>query len=403
MASGLLLLGVIILVGFVGNVLFSKTRIPESVFLMVIGILVGPVFNVVAPAFFLDKAGFLLSLALVLVLLESGLSLDLAKTIRNASGALFLTVLVLLLTTALVTLVTVLGFHWPLLNGIFLGIVGSGTTPITVTHLLAQLKVGEDTKTLLVLESILNDVTLIAAATILISLARAGPAPLIHRLVFNELVMSPALGLLAGGVWAFLFLRYLPSHRLTYVFTLGMALVIYDGSQFLGYNGALVVLAFSLFLGNYPSVLGKLNNAALVGRLLTPLQRDVWMVRTVNNELTFLMRTLFFVFLGVVFSPSSLRGEILLVVGMLTLTQLAARYLAARALVRLFPLYQGGVPVITVMVARGFTSTLIALFALQAGLVIDNLVEIVLLLVLSTTLFATLGTALVHGRMERVS
>jgi len=28
MASGLLLLGVIILVGFVGNVLFSKTRIP---------------------------------------------------------------------------------------------------------------------------------------------------------------------------------------------------------------------------------------------------------------------------------------------------------------------------------------------------------------------------------------
>jgi len=70
---------------------------------MVIGILVGPVFNVVAPAFFLDKAGFLLSLALVLVLLESGLSLDLAKTIRNASGALFLTVLTLILSTVMQT------------------------------------------------------------------------------------------------------------------------------------------------------------------------------------------------------------------------------------------------------------------------------------------------------------
>src|SRR3989344_3503905 len=139
MGNGILILGIVILIGFIGKFFFNKTRFPESVFLLLIGIL----------------------LALVVVLLDSGLTLNISKALKNAPTALIFTILVMLSTVAIVSAVTVLFFGWPLINGIFLGIIGSGTTTITITHLVEKLSVGKNTKTLLVLESIVNDITLI--------------------------------------------------------------------------------------------------------------------------------------------------------------------------------------------------------------------------------------------------
>src|SRR3989339_183918 len=110
MSNGILILGIIILIGFIGNFFFNKTRIPESIFLMLIGILLGPVFSVVSPSFFADNASFLISLALVVVLLDSGLTLNISKTLKNAPTALVFTVLVMACTVAIVSAVTVLFF-----------------------------------------------------------------------------------------------------------------------------------------------------------------------------------------------------------------------------------------------------------------------------------------------------
>jgi len=71
MGTGILILGVVILVGFIGNFFFKKTRVPESVFLMLIGIALGPVLGIVSGEFFVENASFLISLALVVVLLDS--------------------------------------------------------------------------------------------------------------------------------------------------------------------------------------------------------------------------------------------------------------------------------------------------------------------------------------------
>src|SRR3989338_2038964 len=196
MANNILILGIIILVGFLGNLLFSKTKIPESIFLMIIGILLGPVFNMVSGKFFLDNASFLISLALVIVLLDSGLSLNISKTLKNTPTAFFFTILVMLSTIAIVSAVTVIFFGWSLINGVFLGIIGSGTTTITISHLVEKMSIGKNTKTLLVLESIVNDLTVITAASILISFAVSGGGNVsIVKLLFNELIVSLILGL----------------------------------------------------------------------------------------------------------------------------------------------------------------------------------------------------------------
>ena len=399
MGNGILILGIVILIGFIGKFFFNKTRIPESVFLMLIGILLGPVFNVVSGKFFIDNASFLISLALVVVLLDSGLTLNISKALKNAPTALIFTILVMLSTVAIVSAVTVLFFGWPLINGIFLGIIGSGTTTITITHLVEKLSVGKNTKTLLVLESIVNDITLITAVSILISFVLSDSGKVsIFKVIFNELVISVILGVAFALIWAYVFLRYIHGNKLAYVFTLGIAFIIFDGVEFFGFNGAIAVLIFSLALGNYSALVSKLK---AYSKILIPIKADISIVRGINTEITFIMRTLFFVFLGVIFNTSVIKWNILLFVFIIVVAEVTSRYVAAKALSSFEPRFANSVPVITTLVASGFTSTLVAFVSIEAGINIPNLAEIVLLLVMFTTLWAIIGSAVLERKIAK--
>ena len=52
--SMLVLTGVTIFLGYVGNLIFEKTRIPDAVWLLVFGLLVGPIFNLIDTTMFLS-------------------------------------------------------------------------------------------------------------------------------------------------------------------------------------------------------------------------------------------------------------------------------------------------------------------------------------------------------------
>ena len=393
MANNILILGIIILVGFIGNLLFNKTKIPESIFLMIIGILLGPVFNVVSGKFFLDNASFLISLALVIVLLDSGLSLNISKTLKNTPTAFFFTILVMLSTIAIVSAVTVIFFDWPLINGVFLGIIGSGTTTITISHLVEKISVGKNTKTLLILESIVNDITLITGVSILISFVTLGNEASIAKIIFNELAISIILGIVFALIWAFVFLKYIHGNKLAYIFTLGFAFVIFDSVKFFGYNGAISVLVFSLSLGNYSSLINKIKDYS---KILTPIKTDISLVRGVNTEITFLMRTLFFVFLGIIFDTKLITWGVIIFVLVIVIGEVLSKYVASKVLVIFEPKFANSVPVMTTLVASGFTSTLVAFLSIEAGINIPNLAEIVLLLVMFTTIWAIVGTAILE-------
>jgi len=57
--------------------------------------------------------------------------------------------------------------------------------------------------------------------------------------------------------------------------------------------------------------------------------------------------------------------------------------------------------VITTLVASGFTSTLVAFLSIEAGIKIPNLAEIVLLLVMFTTLWAIIGSAILERKLAK--
>jgi NhaP-type Na+/H+ or K+/H+ antiporter len=98
MSEGLIL-GLIIIVGFVGRVVFKYTKIPESLFMLLIGLAVGPVFGIVNQALFTEYQSLVVTITLVIVLLDSGLKLDIFDTMKSMVKALSFTLLVLVFST----------------------------------------------------------------------------------------------------------------------------------------------------------------------------------------------------------------------------------------------------------------------------------------------------------------
>ena len=74
-------LGAIILIGFIGRLAYDRTKIPESLFMILIGLLIGPIFGVIDPSSLLPFVPFVSVLALLLVLLDAGLDLNIFKII----------------------------------------------------------------------------------------------------------------------------------------------------------------------------------------------------------------------------------------------------------------------------------------------------------------------------------
>jgi len=65
--------GIIILIGFLGSLLFERLKIPDVLVLLGIGVLLGPVLNLFDPKSLMKFAEYFGSLALMITLFEGGM------------------------------------------------------------------------------------------------------------------------------------------------------------------------------------------------------------------------------------------------------------------------------------------------------------------------------------------
>ena len=160
------------MVGYIANLFSEQSKIPESLFMIIIGLLIGPVFGFIDPTGLKDLAGIFATIAIVIILIDSGLEFDVSTLVKKMFDAAIFTIIVNVMITLFVGFFVHYVYGWNLLHGFLLGIVSSGTTTVMVQVLLEGLDIGKDTRHLLVLESILNDTTLIIIAVALINMIR---------------------------------------------------------------------------------------------------------------------------------------------------------------------------------------------------------------------------------------
>jgi cell volume regulation protein A len=391
----------VIALGFGGELFFKRTGIPSFLFLIFVGILLGPVFNVVSGQQLVPVLGVIATLTLIMVIFYSGMDLRL-RTVFAESGRVLVQVLLYVIPSTLaIGVVTSLVFHWNLIQALILGsIVGGETTAAVVVPLSRGLHLNDSTVTFVSLESVLNSVFSVVLFTTFVAAYQSANPSVIGALstIASNFSVGIVLGALLSIAWIFL-LQRLKSNKYTYVFTMGLVFATYAISTSLGGSGILSTLVFGMVLGSY-----KLLNSLFEKMKfeMDPLQIQLG---TFQGEISFLLETFFFVFLGLTFSIApanvlSYLGEGVLLVGIL----LALRIIATTVSTRNSPLASGR-SVITMMCAQGLTPATLAILAVNEGIplapIFLNVVTYVIILTNTITTFGSFWVAR-RGRFKLV-
>jgi NhaP-type Na+/H+ or K+/H+ antiporter len=368
MALTILVIGLLIFVGHLLSALFQRTKVPDVLVLMAAGILLGPVFHVIGPEDFGKVGSVFTTLALVVILFEGGIHLNLRQLITAAGETLTVTlttaVLTMLLLAHLADILLPLEFPGALLVGVIL----SGTSSVVVVPLVRTLGLRGRAGTVLFLESALTDVLVIVLTLgllqALVALAEGGAAGLsaggLSWQILSSFLVAALIG--AGGAlfWSAVLerIRRFPNTVFT---TLAYVFILYGIAELLGYSGAIAALTFGVVLANVPLIAAPWLKRVLHVRL-TPFAEDE---RAFFAEMVFLVKTFFFVFLGVSVTFTDPRA--VLAGAVLAAAAFAARAVVIRVLGRR-ELSRREAGLMTALIPKGLAAAVLAALPAQLGL-----------------------------------
>jgi cell volume regulation protein A len=278
---------------------------------------------------------------------------------------------------------------WRLLNGLLLGSIIGGGSSIIVIALARKLGVDEKTETVLSLESILTDVLCTVGAFVAIDIILSGEVSL--QAALGSIATAFAVGIIVGSLIGIVWLNVLERVKgkpNTYMLTLAILLLTFVVARNLGGTGAISALFLGLIIGNAPSVAKLLKFKSSV-----PIDENV---RGFHCQISFLIRSFFFVFTGLLFSFSSL--YLVLFGLLLAFVFLGLRFFAVKLSIFRSSL-KDSETLITIMLPRGLAAAVLASLPFTSGVPGSQVFpEIAFIVIITTIVICTVGVAVLKKR-----
>jgi len=376
-----------IIIGFLASVLFEKTRISQVIILMLFGFLLGPVlgFLDVSPeSIIVSMLPFIATLALIVLLFDGGLELNIFALARAIPKSILYTFLVFLFSVSLITALMVLLMGWPVSHSLLLGAAVGGTSSAVVIAMVERTGTRKGTKSLLTVESTMTDALCIITAVIIAEIITANHLPeagFVVSLLLSQFTIAIMFGLLAAFLWIFIIDRVTIVQEYTYMLMLSLVFGLYAVTEFVKGNGAIAVFVFGVIIGNARRIahFAKLDWE-------NPISRTT---RLFQEEVTFFVRTFFFTYIGLLLSLDYFSVSIIaLTMGILALVTIS-RYAVQKVLLPRLPLRDQGI--VVSMMPRGLAVAVLATLPLTLGIDIPNFQEIAFSVLLFSNIVATLG------------
>ena len=376
----LLAAGVVIFLGVAGEAFFKKTGIPDVTFLMMLGVIIGPVFGIIQPEAVIQVVPYFAALALIIIMFDGGLNLDIKHVIKTAHFSVTLAILGFILSVVIITLAAHFVLNWLWLESILLGSIVGGSSSAIVFGLVRNIKISEETKSMLSFESALTDILATIVAFILFEAVLAGQFDLqtLQETLGRAIVVGLILGFGVGVPWMYVSTK-LGNAQHAYMLTLGVLFVLFFLANSFGESGALTALVFGLMLGN------KNHLSKILKFKLPRIETD----DPTHNQLTFLVRSFFFVFVGLMASFGQIEYIIFgilitvavyfgrLFVGKITLTKRFSKLDRA---------------VTNSMIPRGLAAAVLATYPVTMGLPnAEAYPQIIFFIILSSVIITTIG------------
>jgi cell volume regulation protein A len=361
-AQAIAFVGILVFLAHLFTGIFSRTRIPDVILLIIIGICVGPVLGLASPPLFGAVGPVFTTVTLIIILFESGIALKLSNLRSALGGAMTLAPLSFFATMAVVAGFTIWLTDLELLPAFILGAIVGSTSETVVIPLVRQLRIREETKTLLSVESSVNDVLSIVITIALIQAYTLGEfeiAAVSGNLIASFLV-ALVFGIVGALIWSILLNRIHAIKNAMFT-TPAFVFVIFGVVEIMGFSGAFAALAFGVTIGNIETIRFPIFKTLTVKEPVGLNETE----KIFFSEAAFLLKTFFFVYLGI--SLELISGWLIIVGLVLTIVAFVLRLPAVKLSIKK-SIEPRDVSIMAVMVPKGLAAVVLATIPLQQGI-----------------------------------
>ena len=376
----LLAAGVVIFLGVAGEAFFKKTGIPDVAFLMILGVIIGPVLGIIQAEAVIQVVPYFAALALIIIMFDGGLNLDIKHIVKTAHYSFTLAIIGFILSVIIISLATHYVLEWTWLESILLASIVGGSSSAIVFGLVRNIRISEETKSILSFESAVTDILATIIAFILFEAVLAGHFDLqtLQETIGKAVVVGLVLGFGVGIPWMYISTKFGNAQH-AYMLTLAILFVLFFLANSFGESGALTALVFGLMIGN------KKHLSKILRFKVPKIERD----DPTHNQLTFLVRSFFFVFVGLM----ATFGQIEYVIFGVVVT--IAVYVGRMGLVKTV-LRKGfsklDKSVTKSMIPRGLAAAVLATYPITMGLPNAELYpQMIFFIILSSVIITTIG------------
>lgn len=318
-----------------------------------------------------NTAYFVGSLALAVILFDSGFGTSLKSFRQAAAPSIVLATVGVLMTTAIVGMAARLLFGLGWAEGLLMGAIVSSTDAAAVFFLLrvGGITIRDKVRSTLEVESGSNDPMAIFLTIMLVELlaSGAGITGLTHEFVVGfglQMGLGIALGLAGGAVIVFIINRVELEGALYPIIVLGLAVLLFAFTGLLGGSGALAAYVAGLVAGNR-----RVRARSTLVRF--------------QDGMTWLAQIVMFLILGLLASPSQFGDVALPAVALALFLMFVARPVAVWLCLLPFQYQRDEIAFISWVGLRGAVSILLAILPLIAllenGAILFNTAFIIVL------------------------
>ena len=376
-AITVLFLGLLIFLGNILSRLFTITKIPDVLFLIAIGIVIGPFLGLVTPDAFGVVGPLFTMVTLAIILFEGGLHITVQTLKKAISGTMALTAANFVAITLICIFIMRYLAGFTIIESCMLGAIIGGTSSAVVIPFTNYLNIKNDTKAILALESAMSDVICIVVLIALINVMKLqefNAGHLIGNLISSFLV-AIVIGVIAGVWWSSVYHRIVSIKSI--FITPAFVFIVFGFVSLLGFSGAIAALALGVTLGNLnyfkaEKVLPFLgNNVTQVE--LSPIETEFF------SQLVSLFKVFFFIYIGI--SIRFTYVEIFYMAAALTIAMYIARIIIVWFTMP-HTLPKADAAVIAVMEPKGLAAAVLASLPLEAGIAVGQGIQDITYLVI---------------------
>ena len=407
--TALLAFSLIAIFGFLSEALFRRTNIPDVLFLIILGFIIGPNgFGYTSPEDLASVAPVCTTFTLLILIFDGAFNINLSSLIREFSSSLILTIYNFVISTIVVggIFYYIHQYHLDgttMMAAMVIGFSLAGVSSSFVIPILSQIRVGGKLFSRLALESALTDVFCIVATLSVIEVYTTGIFGVQKTLTYliELFAIAGFIGVLGGIIW--IVIRVFEEQN--YIITLAYLILVYLATEYFGGNGPIAALFLGLILNNSKQ-LSSIKEGILsrsVAEKQKAIQGDLGVEVTSANEkryynlISFFLKALFFIYVGILLD---ITDQTALVVGSILSVLIMITRMGSMPLTK--GMQKDQRQLVNAVFARGLAAAVLIQAVIQAGMPgADYMARVVYVVIIGTIVLSSLRVFILRMNLEK--